>query len=350
MLPRNSIIPERAASYLLALAAVIVATGIRLALAPLLGVSLPFFLQFAAIVTLAWLYGRGPALLAIALSAAAGGYLFAPSAVAIIGFVITTLIVSLLLDFQRRTLERARSAEREQRRANEELERVNRDLEAFAYSASHDLREPLRTISLWSERLDKRHGAKLEPEAATSLAVIRASAKRMTALLDGLLQYATVAHVSHDFATAIDTDRLVADVLANLRGAIADAGATVTADSLPLVSAGEAHMTQVFQNLINNAVRYGGKHIRISAQEQDGFCVFSVADDGIGIDPEYNEQIFGLFKRLNAGEENNGSGLGLAICRRVVERYGGRIWVSRSKPGDGSTFSFSVPAHTARED
>lgn len=329
---------------------VLLATLIRLALQPVLGSSLPFVFYFTAILYVAWKFGLGPATLAIVLSAIAGCYYFAEGIghflpqtqvgqITTIGFVVTSFSVSFLLDLQRRTLRRAREAENEQRRANEELARVNRDLEAFAYSASHDLREPLRTISLASDLLEHQ----LAVDRTVSLAFIRDAARRMTLQLDGLLEYATAGHLERDALPNVDSNRVLADVLASLSVTISDAGATVLSGGLPRVAVAEAHLTLVLQNLLSNAVNYGGKVIRVSAEAEGRFVIFSIADDGIGIDPQYGEQVFGLFKRLDRTRHPDGSGLGLAICRRVVERYGGRIWLSQSKPGEGATFRFSVP-------
>ena len=141
-------------------------------------------------------------------------------------------------------------------------------------------------------------------------------------------------------------EAFLGDVLEGLQGLIQETGASITAEELPSVTIHESRLAQVFQNLIGNAIKYRGKEvprIHIAAAKGDGWCVFSVTDNGIGIEPEYAERIFGLFKRLHGRDEYPGSGIGLAICQRVVEQYGGRVWLDQSAPGRGSTFCFSLP-------
>jgi light-regulated signal transduction histidine kinase (bacteriophytochrome) len=148
-------------------------------------------------------------------------------------------------------------------------------------------------------------------------------------------------------ASIVDSGRVLSEVLGNLRRSILDAGATVTTTHLPLVSIHGSRLAQVFQNLIGNAIKYCRKEpprVHITAQERDGWCIFSVADNGIGIESQFAEKIFALFKRLHGNDEYPGSGIGLAICQRMVEQYGGRIWLERSVLGGGSTFCFTVPA------
>jgi light-regulated signal transduction histidine kinase (bacteriophytochrome) len=144
----------------------------------------------------------------------------------------------------------------------------------------------------------------------------------------------------------VDSARVLAEVLENLRATIDQEGATVTSGPLPSVAIHESRLSQLFQNLIGNAVKYRAKEdprVHVTADIRDGWCVFSVVDNGIGIEPRFGEQIFGLFKRLHTREEYPGSGIGLAICQRVLAQYGGRIWLEKSEPGRGSTFSFALP-------
>jgi PAS domain S-box-containing protein len=243
--------------------------------------------------------------------------------------------------------ERAQWVQTELKRSNEELRRANQDLEIFAYSASHDLQEPLRTISISAQIIQRNWGKRLEGGDANFLQNILSASSRMIVLIEDLLAYARATKTEEGPAPNVDSARVLAEVLEGLRGMIEEAGAAVTAGELPTVAIHEARLCQLFQNLIGNAVKYRGKEVcrvHITAEERDGWSVFSVADNGIGIEPQYADRIFGLFKRLHSREEYPGSGIGLAICQRVVEQYGGRIWLERSVPGGGSTFCFSLPS------
>jgi len=246
-----------------------------------------------------------------------------------------------------RLFEQTQWVQRELKRSNEELRRVNRDLEVFAYSAGHDLQEPLRTIMITAQLLERSLGAQLEAHDAAFLHNISAASRRMNVLIGDLLAYTNARKHEEGPVPVVDSGRVLAGVLESLRVPIQESGAQVTTGDLPSVAIHEGHLSQLFQNLVANALKYRGTeapHIHISAAEQDGWQVFSVADDGIGIEPQFVEQIFGLFKRLHTREQYPGSGMGLAICRRVIEQYGGRIWVERSSPGGGSTFCFSLPS------
>jgi signal transduction histidine kinase len=351
---------RRARPYLAVLVAVLGATLLRMALTPVVGLAIPFLTYFLAALLLTWHFGFASAAFSIAISTIVGGHYilavgtddFLPATradrVAMFGFVLASLSVSFLLDVQRRTLQRARSAETEQMRVNAELARVNQDLEAFVYSAGHDLREPMRTIALSAEFLEGRLRTTLKDDDARFLSYIQTSARRMNALLDALLEYAKAGKRKQGPTGVIDVDRLMGDLLATLGASISAAGATVSCTRLPHVAMEENHIVQVLQNLVSNALKYGGKQISISGDHQGGSCVFSVTDDGAGIASEHAEQIFGLFNRLNRKSDSEGSGVGLAICRRVVELYGGQVWLSKSQPGEGSTFCFSIPIEDAQ--
>jgi PAS domain S-box-containing protein len=243
--------------------------------------------------------------------------------------------------------ERAQRVQGELKRSNEELRRANQDLEMFAYSASHDLQEPLRTISISAQILERNWGGELNDRDAPLLGNILSASNHMTVLLEDLLTYTRATKYEEGPPPSVDSARVAAKSIESLQGVIEQANATVTVAELPWVAIHESRLTQVFQNLIRNAIKYRDKEaprIHIAAENQDGWCVFSVSDNGIGIDPRYAEQIFGLFKRLHGPSEYPGSGIGLAICQRVVEQYGGRIWLERSKLGQGSTFCFSLPS------
>lgn len=245
-----------------------------------------------------------------------------------------------------RLFEQAHWAQNELKRSNEELRRANRDLEVFAYSASHDLQEPLRTIAISAQLIERNWGRQLSGNDAIFLTNILTAAKRMSGLIEDLHSYARATQYEEGQAHGVDPGRVVADVLAALRAQIEDTRASVAVGELPLVAIHETRLAQVFQNLIGNALKYRSEEtprVSVSAIERDGWCIFSVIDNGIGIEPQYAERIFGLFKRLHGRDEYPGSGIGLAICQRVVEQYGGRIWLEHSSPGRGSTFCFSVP-------
>jgi signal transduction histidine kinase len=359
--------------------AAIIATLLRLALTPVVGSAVPFVTYFAASILLAWYLGFWPAALSILLSIFAGVYYFLGQGqnaaspwgrterAAVVGFALSSLTVSFLIDFQRRTLARARSAEQAQattardnarllmqaqqtqdelRRLNEDLTRANSDLEVFAYSASHDLREPLRNISVFAEVMQKNFESGVPNENGDLLAHILSGARRMHTVMDDLLTYSRVTTFEEGPAPTVDANSVVAEVLQGLMEQIRDTGAAVTTADLPLVAIHRTRLAQLFQNLISNGIKYRSTEapeIHISADTRDGQSLFSVADNGIGIEEQYGEQIFGLFKRLHGRDEYPGNGVGLAICKRVVEHYGGRIWLERSEPGRGSTFCFSVP-------
>jgi PAS domain S-box-containing protein len=234
----------------------------------------------------------------------------------------------------------------EQKRVQDDLRRANSDLEQFAYSASHDLQEPLRSIKIYGELLTKRYASRLDGQALEFLDYLRTGASRMEMLVRDLLAYTQVTRLNAP-TELTDGNEALATTLANVQGAIVESGTTVTFNPLPPVRVHSTHLRQLFQNLIGNAIKYRSPEraavVHVSAERQSGFWVFTVSDNGIGIQPEYKEHIFGLFKRLHSGDEYSGTGIGLAICQRIVERYHGRIWVE-SEPGRGSRFMFALPA------
>jgi len=233
----------------------------------------------------------------------------------------------------------------DQKRIEEELRRTNLDLEQFAYSASHDLQEPLRTIKIYSELLTQRCSGQILGEGLEFLNFIREGASRMEVLVRDLLAYTQVTKVDLPHEKA-DANEALTAALANLTGAIAESGADITSDPLPCLRVLPTHFKQLFQNLIGNAIKYRSKDrtpkVHVTAEQHGELWVFSVRDNGLGIEPEYKDQVFLLFKRLHAAAEYSGTGLGLAICQRIVELYRGRIWVE-SELGQGSTFLFTIP-------
>lgn len=251
-----------------------------------------------------------------------------------------------------KALLRLRKAERELSTANERLELVNRelqrsneDLQQFAFAASHDLQEPLRTVTSFVGLLERTATAKLDGNEREYLNYIAEGSRRMRTLIDDLLSYSQVGQRPASLQT-VDLDAVLPGVLENLREGISGSGADVTSGPLPCVIGDEVQLGQVLQNLIGNAVKYARPGVRpvihVSGSRENREWILSVADNGIGIENRYLQVIFGPFKRLH-GREIPGTGIGLAICRRVVEAHGGRIW-AESSVGYGSTFYFSLPA------
>ncbi len=246
-----------------------------------------------------------------------------------------------------RLFQQTKWAEIEMRRSNEELRLVNQDLESFAYSASHDLQEPLRTVSLCAQMLERNIANELNSEDANFLTTIVTASDRMTNLIEDLLAYTRATKYPEGPPPTVDARAVLETTLQALQGRIQETAATFDVGLLPAVAVHEARLSQLFQNLIGNALKYRGQeppHICVSAAERDGWTVFSISDNGIGIDKEFSEQIFEIFKRLHSREEYEGSGVGLAICRRIVEQYGGRIWLEKSAPGQGSEFCIALPS------
>jgi len=230
-----------------------------------------------------------------------------------------------------------------QKEANEDLRRANEDLEQFSYSASHDLQEPLRAVKIYSELLAARCTDKLDGQALEMLSYLKAGASRMEMLVRDLLAYTQVKNL--EGREEAEATEAIATTLANLENAIRASSAQITYGVLPPVKIHRIHLQQLFQNLIGNALKYRSVRpplVRVEAKKQDQHWLFSVSDNGIGIDSQYTERIFGLFKRLHTGDEYSGTGIGLAICKRIVEQYGGRIW-AESALGGGSTFYFTIP-------
>ncbi len=241
---------------------------------------------------------------------------------------------------------RALNEELEQRVASRtaQLERSNRDLEQFAYVASHDLQEPLRMVSNYVALLRDRYRDQLDAKAREFLGFALDGATRMQELILALLAYSRVDTQGQPFEPT-DCNPILERVLLNLKVAIDESHASVTHAPLPTVLADEVQLGQVFQNLIANAVKFRGEappEVRIAATPEDGFWHFAIRDNGIGIAEENFRRIFVLFQRLHSRNRYPGTGIGLALCKRIIERHGGRIWVE-SKPGQGATFHFTVP-------
>ena len=231
------------------------------------------------------------------------------------------------------------------RQANAALKRANDNLEQFIHSASHDLQEPLRTVTVYCELLQRRFSGQLGQAGNEYIRHAMDSATRMERLLEDLRSYLNVSMTESVPLEDASAGAVLKKVLTNLEAAIRENDATISSSALPRVRMHEFQLEQIFQNLIGNAIRYRKiepPRIDISALRQDHEWLFSVQDIGIGIAPEFRQQVFGLFKRLHRAAAYPGTGMGLAICQRIIERVGGQIWVE-SELGRGSTFFFTVP-------
>lgn len=229
---------------------------------------------------------------------------------------------------------------------NRALSQANVDLEQFAFSASHDLQEPLRMLAIYSQLLQKKYLGKLDSEADMIIKQCVDGAVRMEDLIKGLLSYTRASSRHAEPPKPASLEDVFSGVLQSLRAAIDEANASVIAGPLPTLKVEPVHAHQIFQNLVGNALKYRSQRtpeITVEARREPHGYTFAVRDNGIGIEPDYREQIFGLFKRLHSAGRYSGTGLGLAICKKLVERYGGRIWIE-SEVGKGSTFLFTLPA------
>ena len=253
-------------------------------------------------------------------------------------------IVGVVLVF--RDVTGRRETEKQLLGLNRDLKRTNQDLQQFSYAASHDLKEPLRTVTNYLQLIRSRYSGKvLDDQAAQLFDVAVAGAQRMHALVEALLEYSRSGEVGETPLEPVPIDEIVKDAIANLQSSVLETGAEVSLGPLPIVQANPLHLTQVFENLIGNAIKYRSQappRILVTAAEAGHDWVFSVEDNGIGIPAEYQAQIFGIFKRLH-GDEYPGTGIGLATCKKIVDRHGGTIWVE-SEPGRGSRFSFTLPS------
>jgi light-regulated signal transduction histidine kinase (bacteriophytochrome) len=238
--------------------------------------------------------------------------------------------------------ERLLAENRAKEEAVEALARSNEDLQQFAYVASHDLQEPLRTVGSFVELLAKRYRGKMDQDADDFINFALEGVGRMRRLIRGLLDYSRVDTRRTDLAP-VSCEESLQGALSDLEVAIRESGAEVTSDRLPIVMGDEAQLAQLFQNLIGNAIAYRAERtpkVHVSARQEESDWVFSVEDNGVGIPPDALTGIFDPFRRLDTS--HNGAGMGLAICRRIVRRHGGRIW-AESQPGEGATFFFTMP-------
>ena len=252
----------------------------------------------------------------------------------------------MILDITDRKQAEAETAEaaRKVEEAAKELERSNKELEQFAYVASHDLQEPLRMVASYCQMLSKRYSGKLDSDADDFIRFAVDGAKRMQNLINDLLAYSRAGQKRREF-TPTNCNAVADTVCQSLKAAIDDAGATVDVGLLPTVMGDAIQLGQVFQNLIGNALKFRGERkpeVRVGAERREGHWLFSIADNGIGMDPEHTDRIFLIFQRLHSQSDYPGTGIGLAVVKKIIERHGGRIWVE-SALGKGSTFFFTLP-------
>jgi signal transduction histidine kinase len=251
---------------------------------------------------------------------------------------------------ERRAVALAERMTQSVRESQTDLARSNAELERFAYVASHDLREPLRTITGFLGLLSRRHRQRLDDEGREFIDLAAAGARRMDSLIAELLEYSRTGRGATT-AEPTDLDAAWSVAVRNLSAAIAETEAEVTAAPLPVVMADRGEMVQVLQNLLGNAIKYCGAtapRIHAEAVRRGAEWEISVTDDGPGIDPRHHERIFVLLQRLHRQDEVEGTGMGLAICKKIVEHHGGRIWVE-SEEGEGARFTFALPAAPVRE-
>jgi signal transduction histidine kinase len=253
--------------------------------------------------------------------------------------------VGVLTDAFNQMLSRIEGQDQSLRKVITELDRSNKELEQFAYVASHDLQEPLRMVGSYVQLLGKRYRGKLDADADEFIAYALDGALRMQRLIEDLLAYSRVGTRGAAFVPT-DANAALQAALASLKLAIEECDAAVTSDALPTVPADPGQLEHLFLNLVSNAVKFRGAEpplVHISAARADGGWRFSVQDNGIGIEPQYFERIFVIFQRLHARADYPGTGIGLAIAKKIVERHGGHIWVE-SQLGRGATFCFTLPA------
>ena len=226
---------------------------------------------------------------------------------------------------------------------NKELLRSNKELENFAYVASHDLQEPLRMVSSFTQMLQKQYGDKLDDRALEYMSFAVDGARRMYDLLNGLLQYSRIRSKGKEFSL-VDMNEVLESVLKNLNLVLSERKAKIKTVKLPVIFADKSQMIQIFQNLISNAIKFShdSPKISITCANEDHNFIFSIRDFGMGIEAQYFDKIFQMFQRLLPNEHSEGTGIGLAICRRIIERHKGKIWVE-SELGKGSAFFFTIP-------
>lgn len=249
-----------------------------------------------------------------------------------------------LIDELRDSLTELKRTKEELEQRSQDLARSNVDLQQFAYAASHDLKEPLRGVEGFTKLLARRYKGRLDENADEFIYFILEGVQRMQTLIRDLLAYSQIGTQGMHLQP-MESESAVAQALTNLKTAIDEKGAVITHDALPEVTADPSQLGRLFQNLIGNAIKFCGEktpEVQVSAERKGDSWIFSVRDNGIGIDRDSADRIFVIFQRLHSRKEYEGTGIGLAICKRIVERHGGSIWVE-SEPGKGSAFYFTIP-------
>ena len=379
--PHASTWRSTALRYAAAVANVALALAVGVTLAPVLEGELPFVPFFVATAATGLFGGLGPSLLSTVLSFLAGmvfvirpdhkWWTATPHNIAVfLTYLLGALTIVIISSAMHRARERAIlrqieleremservQAEEALRKAHDELElrvqertaelaRSNAELQQFAYVASHDLQEPLRMVSNFTQLLAERYDAKLDSDGREFIAFAVEGATRMQTLVQDLLSLSRVGTRGRNLEM-VRLDQAVDRAVANLEFSIQETGASVTHDELPEVMADSSQMMQLFQNLIGNGIKFKGAEpprVHITASRNGKEWTFSVRDNGIGFEPQYADRIFSVFQRLHSRDEYQGNGIGLSICRKIVERHQGRIW-AESIPGSGATFYFTMPA------
>jgi signal transduction histidine kinase len=352
MSPRGS----RLAGYGLALVCLAGAGLASWASSQLLHIQAPLLPFSLAVIAAAWFGGLEAGFLCTGLGALMlfgifRGVMFTvlavqPGTPLLIAFCAIGVIISVVVDRAARDYAEARSTKLELQQAIDRLSHTNRSLEEFARSASDSLRTPLRAIGVFAELLHVRQSPVLDNESKEYLRIMVNSVRQMNEAIDGLQQYARATQ-TQPALLLIDSNMVLRQAIQYLQPEIQAAGATISSDALPTVRADEGGLLQVIQNLLGNALKYrsdADPRIHVSARRQGPEWVFSLTDNGIGMERSDTETVFDLFRDAN-GPANGSGGIGLAICRATLERFGGRIWVE-SRPGAGSTFYFALPAGT----
>lgn len=356
------LLPRPMMRYFLSVLLVGLAILITFAFQPAFGGKITLIF-FAIAVALSAAYGGlWPGLFTTLLSVFMAGLLFQNSifflALSQSGLVLFALLggtISAIIHLLHRANADVVAARTQLERANKQLSqrtdaltRSNEELQQFGYALSHDLQTPLRNIGTLTALLVRRNNEILDKDSKEYAQLIVTGIHRMESMIKGLLDYTTATVDIQDRAVS-NSNTVFEQVLHNLRYLIDSEGAAITFDELPLVQAHDDRLAQVFSNLITNAIKYRGNRkpaIHVTAMDNATEWIFKVKDNGIGIDMNYADEIFILFKRLHGSEEYDGSGIGLAVCKTVIKRFGGEIWVE-SEPGNGSTFFFTIPKITA---
>lgn len=349
-------------TYAAAVGLVAVASILTLAITPWLHGYAPMLLFVIAVAVAASYGGLGPGLVATALSLAVVWLFFTDKIYQLTharpnmgGFAVVAVTISILMAKLRRTNELLLKTKNELEIANvrlsertEALSRSNEELKRFAYALSHDLQTPLRSVKVFTELLMNTAPERMNEESERAAEFITSGVERMQSMITGLLDYSTASVEPGPVARA-DCNAILRDVLLNLDSIIAESGAFVTSEPLPVVHANRSGLSGVFSNMIENAIKYRDESraakVHVSAKPDGDHWVFAVRDNGIGIDMQYADRIFEVFQRLHPWSQHDGNGIGLAICRATIERHGGKIWIE-SEPGKGSTFLFTLPMHS----